>query len=60
MDNNKKPVYPGSVFKKIKIEVEAEVTEKGVIFILLPKSRFQLHRDNIQRYMFLDKGPENE
>lgn len=49
--NEIKPIYGGTI-QKIKIEVDAEITAKGVVFIMLPKNKYHLHRDNVDRVMF--------
>lgn len=54
------PIHKDAIIKKVSIELEAEVLPKGQIFIILPKSRFLLHRENLERYMFLDKKENND
>jgi len=49
-----KPIYTGARIEKRTIELEAEVTAKGQVFLILPKSRFKAHRDNVHRFMIQD------
>lgn len=48
-----KPIYGGKIEQRT-ITVDVEVTEKGQVFILLPKPRYQMHRDNVARFMIQD------
>ena len=55
---NKNTIHVGAKFKKITIEVEAEITEKGQVFIILPKDKFKLHRQNHERFMMTYTGDQ--
>lgn len=49
-----RPIHNGAKFKKITLVLDAEVTEKGQVFLILPKDRFKAHRENEHRFMIQD------